>query len=116
MANFMDRGQPYVTIHTDPTEEQVAQSRTLFFEGIEHFQNGRLEPARLCFEKCQVLTPGRSSVLGNLGITLFHLRQWDGAISVLTQATAADPSLAEAWAFLGHANEVQRRWQAAAEA
>ena len=32
MANFMDRGQPYVTIHTHPTEEQVAQSRTLFFE------------------------------------------------------------------------------------
>jgi predicted TPR repeat methyltransferase len=105
-----------VTVHANPTEEQVAQSRALFFEGIEHFENGRLEPARICFEKCQALTPGRPSVLGNLGVTLFHLRQWEAAIPVLCQATTADPSLAEAWAFLGLANEAQGQWQAAAEA
>jgi len=105
-----------VTVHTNPTEEQVAQSRALFFEGIEHFENGRLEPARTCFEKCETLTPGRPSVLGNLGVTLFHLRQWGAAIPVLWQATAADPSLAEAWAWLGLANEAQGQWQAAAAA
>ena len=105
-----------MTVHANPTEEQVAQSRALFFEGIEHFENGRLEPARICFEKCQALTPGRPSVLGNLGITLFHLRRWEAAIPVLRQATTADPSLAEAWACLGLAHEAQRQWQAAAEA
>ena len=105
-----------MTVHANPTEEQVAQSRALFFEGIEHFENGRLEPARICFEKCQALTPGRPSVLGNLGITLFHLRRWEAAIPVLRQATTADPSLAEAWACLGLANEARGQWQAAAEA
>ena len=105
-----------MTVHANPTEKQVAQSRALFFEGIEHFENGRLEPARVCFEKCQALTPGRPSVLRNLGITLFHLRRWEAAIPVLCQATTADPSLAEAWACLGLANEAQGQWQAAAEA
>ncbi len=84
--------------------------------GIEHFENGRLEPARACFEACLALTPGRPSVLGNLGITLFHLEQWEAAIRVLRQATTADPSLAEAWACLGLANAARRKWPAAAEA
>ena len=105
-----------MTVEANPTEEQIAQSRALFFEGIEHFENGRLEPARICFEQCQALTPGRPSVLGNLGITLFHLGRWEAAILVLREATAADPSLAKAWACLGLAHEAQRQWQAAAEA
>jgi predicted TPR repeat methyltransferase len=105
-----------VTVHANPTEEQVAQSRALFFEGIGHFENGRLEPARICFEKCQALTPGRPSVLGNLGVTLFHLRQWEAAIPVLGQATTADPALADAWACLGLAHAAQGQWPAAAAA
>jgi len=105
-----------VSVEATPTEEQIAQSRALFFEGIAHFENRRLEPARVCFEKCQALTPGRPSVLGNLGITLFHLRRWEAAILVLREATAADPALAEAWGYLGLAHEAQRQWKAAAEA
>ena len=88
----------------------------LFVEGIGHFENGRLEPACLCFERCQALTPGRPSVLGNLGITLFHLQRWEAAIPVLRQATTADPSLTDAWVCLGLAHEAQRQWPAAAEA
>ncbi len=105
-----------MTAYANPTEEQVAQSRALFFEGIGHFEKGRLEPARSCFEQCQALTPGRPSVLGNLGVTLFHLRQWEAAIPVLGRATTADPSLAEAWACLGLANEARGQWPAAAAA
>lgn len=105
-----------MTVHENPPEGQFAQSRALFFEGIEHFENGRLEPARACFERCQALTPGRPSVLGNLGVTLFHLGRWDEAIPVLRQATGADPSLADAWACLGLAHGAQRQWQAAAGA
>jgi predicted TPR repeat methyltransferase len=105
-----------VTDRSTPTEEQIAQSRALFVEGVEHFENGRLEQARIDFEKCQALTPGRLSVLRNLGIALFRLRRWEAAIPVLRQATTADPSLAEAWACLGLAHEAQQQWQAAAEA
>lgn len=105
-----------MTDRASPTEEQFAQSRALFLEGVEHFESGRFEPACLCFEKCLVLTPGRLSVLRNLGVSLFRLRRWDAAIPVLRQATDADPSLAEAWACLGLAHQAQRNWQAAAEA
>jgi predicted TPR repeat methyltransferase len=105
-----------VTIHQSPAEDPFAQSRALFFEGIGHFENGRLEPARACFEQCQALTPGRPSVLGNLGVTLFHLGRWDEALPVLRQATAADPSLGDAWACLGLVQGARRQWQAAAEA
>jgi len=105
-----------VSVEANPTEARIAQSQALFFEGIEHFEHGRLEPARVCFEQCQALTPGRSSVLGNLGITLFHLHRWEAAIPVLREATAADPSLTKAWACLGLAHEAQRQWQAAATA
>jgi predicted TPR repeat methyltransferase len=105
-----------VTAQPNPSEENFAQSRALFFEGIEHFENGRLEPARKCFEQCQALTPGRPSVLGNLGVALFHLRRWDEAIPILRQATASDPSLADAWACLGLAHQARRQWQAAADA
>ena len=105
-----------MTAHPSPNQEQLAQSRALFFEGVEHFEKGRFEPALVCFEKCQALTPGRLSVLRNLGITLFHLGRYDAAISILRQALAADPSLPDAWAHLGLAYEAQRQWRPAAEA
>ena len=105
-----------MTDRATPTDEQFAQSRARFVEGVEHFESNRLDPARVCFETCEALTPGRLSVLRNLGITLFHLRRWEAAIPVLRQATILDPSLTEAWVCLGLANEAQRQWQAAAEA
>ncbi len=105
-----------MTDRATPTDEQLAQSRALFLEGVEHFEGGRLDPARVCFEECEALTPGRLSVLRNLGITLFRLSQWEAAIPVLREAITIDPSLAEAWVCLGLANEAQRDWQAAADA
>ena len=105
-----------MTAPPPPADEPFARSRALFFEGIGHFENGRLEQARQCFEECQALTPGRPSVLGNLGVTLFHLGRWEEALPVLRQATAADPALADAWVCLGLGHEAQRQWPAAAEA
>jgi predicted TPR repeat methyltransferase len=92
------------------------QSRTVFFEGIGHFEAGRLAQARECFERCQVLTPGRPSVLGNLGITLFRLGQAREALPLLRQATAGEPAFADAWACLGLALEADGQWAAAGEA
>ena len=105
-----------MTDHAPPPDDPFAQSRALFSEGVAHFENGRLEPACICFEKCQSLTPGRLSVLRNLGVTLFQLGRWEAAIPVLVHATDIDPSLAEAWACLGLSHEAQRTWKPAAEA
>jgi predicted TPR repeat methyltransferase len=113
---FRGRADRYVTVHANLTEAQFAQSRALFFEGVEHLESGRLEPARACFEQCRALTPGRPSVLANLGITLFRLGRLDEAIPLLRQATTSDPSLVQAWVCLGLANEAQQRWEAAVEA
>jgi predicted TPR repeat methyltransferase len=92
------------------------EARKHFFQGIEHFEAGRLEPARAAFEASLTYAPGRPSVLGNLGITLFHLRRLDEAVPLLQQATAADPAYADAWACLGLAHASLARWQAAVDA
>jgi len=91
-------------------DASLEQSRTLFFEGIGHFESGRFDDACACFERCLQLTPDRPSVLGNLGITLFHLRRWEEAVKLLRQAVAADPQYAEAWACLGLAHEARGDW------
>jgi len=92
------------------------QSRVLFFQGIEHFQAGRLEDARACFDRCQALTPDRPSVLGNLGVTLFRLGHVREALPLLQQATAGEPQFGDAWAALGLAHEAQGEWEAAVAA
>jgi predicted TPR repeat methyltransferase len=96
-----------------PTQEQ---SRAIFLEGIGHFEAGRLDEARAAFERCRALTPDRPSVLGNLGLTLFHLGQAREALPWLQQATAADPAFTDAWACLGLAHEALGHWAEAAEA
>jgi predicted TPR repeat methyltransferase len=92
------------------------QSRASFFEGIGHFQAGRLAEARACFERCQALTPGRPSVLGNLGVTLYKLGHTRQAVPLLQQATAGEPQFGDAWASLGLAHEAHGDWAAAVPA
>jgi len=82
-------------------DDPVEQSRALFFEGIAHFEQRQLVEARRCFESALTLTPGRPSIVGNLGITLFHLQSFGEAIPLLQQATAADPAYTEARFCLG---------------
>lgn len=95
---------------TTPAQEQ---SREIFFQGIGHFEAGRLAQARECFERCLALTPERPSVLGNLGITLFRLGLTREAVPHLQRATAGDPEFTEAWVCLGLAHEAHADWQAA---
>lgn len=97
-------------------EDPLARSRATFFEGIEHFEAGRLPEARACFERCQALTPGRPSVLGNLGVTLLRLGHPREALPLLQQATAGEPGFADAWVGLGLAHEAQGDWAAAVPA
>ncbi len=95
---------------------KLEQAQKWFFEGIEHFEGGRLEQARAAFEAARTLVPERTSVLGNLGITLFHLRRLDEAMPLLRAATAADPTYTEAWTCLGLACGELARWQEAVDA
>lgn len=86
-------------------------ARNLFFQGVEHFEKGRLESARTAFEESLALAPGRPSVLGNLGITLFHLRQFAQSIPLLRQATQGDPNYVDGWICLSMAHEAMGQWQ-----
>lgn len=94
----------------------LEQARDHFLEGVAHFEQGRLEEARGCFEASLALAPGRASVLGNLGITLFRLGQARRARAVLAQAVAADPQHAAAWVTLGLAAHADEDWAQAVEA
>lgn len=94
----------------------LEQAREKFFEGVEHFEAGRLQDARASFETALALAPDRASVLGNLGITLFHLSELEKAAPMLQRAVGADPDYAEAWTCLAYAQEGLRQWAAAVAA
>jgi predicted TPR repeat methyltransferase len=97
-------------------DPKLEQARDWFFQGIEHFEAGRLEPARAAFETSLALAPGRPSVLGNLGITLFHLGRLEEAVPMLQQATSADPAYADAWTCLSLSHAALAQWQDAVDA
>lgn len=94
----------------------LEQARRLFLDGIGHFEAGRLDAARTCFEASLAHAPGRASVLANLGITLYRLLRWQEAVTVLQQAVAADPAQTDAWFALGLSLEAQAQWAGAAAA
>jgi len=88
----------------------LEQARLAFLQGVEHFEAGRLAQARSSFEDSLGLAPGRPSVLGNLGVCLYALREWKQAVQVLQQATAADADNADAWICLGLSQEHLGQW------
>lgn len=92
-------------------DSPLEAARDLFFQGIEHFEKGRLEQARTAFEHSLALAPGRPSVLGNLGITLFRMGRFADAIPLLRQSTAGDPAYADAWSGLAMAHEALGQWR-----
>jgi len=91
------------------------QARARFLEGVEHFEAGRPEAARLAFEAALALAPERPSVLANLGATHLALGQWRDALAVLQRAAAADASQPDVWRNLGLAHKELGHWQPAAD-
>ncbi|HEX7889360.1 MAG TPA: tetratricopeptide repeat protein [Ramlibacter sp.] len=75
------------------------QARTLFLEGVAHYEAGRLEPAERHFAAALALAPGRPSVLTNLGTVRLKLGRTEEALALLQEAVALEPDNAEA---LGH--------------
>lgn len=97
-------------------DPKLDAARSLFSEGVQHFESGRLDQARSAFEASLACAPGRPSILGNLGITLFHLGRVDEAVPLLEQATSADPAYGDAWTCLALAHEARAQWGAAVAA
>jgi Flp pilus assembly protein TadD len=51
----------------------LEQARTLFLEGVAHYEAGRLPQAEQKFSAALSLAPGRPSVLTNLGAVRLKL-------------------------------------------
>lgn len=97
-------------------DPRLDHARRFFTEGIDHFENGRLEQARAAFEAALAHAPGRPSVLGNLGITLFHLGRAQDAIPFLREAISADPAYADGWTGLALSHSALAQWSEAVDA
>jgi predicted TPR repeat methyltransferase len=75
------------------------QARTLFLEGVAHYEAGRLPQAERQFAAALALAPGRPSVLSNLGAVRLKLGRPGEALALLQQALAQEAGNAET---LGH--------------
>lgn len=75
------------------------QARTLFLEGVAHYEAGRMQAAEEHFAAALALAPGRPSVLTNLGAARLKLGRPGEALDVLQEALAQEPQNPEA---LGH--------------
>ena len=77
--------------------ENFEAARTLFVEGVNDFEAGRLDAAEAKFQASLALLPGRVSTLTNLAATQIKLARRDAALATLQEALAADPDNTDAW-------------------
>lgn len=80
-------------------DSELERARALFLDGVGHYQGGRLREAEQAFAAALVLTPGRPSVLTNLGVVRLKLGRLPEGLALLQQALAQEPDNAGA---LGH--------------
>src|SRR5437764_5953049 len=79
-------------------DRTLEQARTLFLEGVAHYEAGRLQQAERQFAAALSLAPGRPSVLTNLGAVRLKLGRAADAVVLLEEALAQEPGNAEALA------------------
>jgi predicted TPR repeat methyltransferase len=79
-------------------DRTLEQARTLFLEGVAHYEAGRLQQAERQFAAALALAPGRPSVLTNLGAVRLKLGRPADALELLQEALAREPDNAEALA------------------
>lgn len=84
-------------------DSHLEQARTLFVEGVAHYQAGRLAQAEQKFAAALSLAPGRPSVLTNLGVVRLKLGRAEEAVGLLQEALAQEPDNVEALAHCGTA-------------
>src|SRR3954471_5288505 len=80
-------------------DRTLEQARTLFLEGVTHYQAGRLQQAERQFAAALALVPGRPSALTNLGAVRLKLGRAAEALPLLEEALAQEPGNAEALAL-----------------
>ncbi|HVE53837.1 MAG TPA: tetratricopeptide repeat protein [Ramlibacter sp.] len=76
-------------------ETGLEQARTLFLEGVAHYEAGRLPQAEQKFAAALSLAPGRPSVLTNLGVVRLKLGRTQEGLDLLQEALAREPDNAE---------------------
>src|SRR5205085_5013012 len=76
-------------------DSTMEQARSLFAEGVAHYEAGRLAEAERLFAGALALAPGRPSVLTNLGAVRLKLGRAAQALPLLQQALAQEPGNAE---------------------
>ena len=81
--------------------DSFAQAREHFLAGVHHAEAGRLADAERSLQAALVLTPGRPSVLVNLGIVRFRQGRFAAARDSLAEAVQAEPANGNAWLHLG---------------
>jgi predicted TPR repeat methyltransferase len=79
-------------------DSRMEQARTLFLEGVAHYEAGRLGQAERQFAAALELSPGRPSVLTNLGAVRLKLGRAAQALPLLQEALAQEPRNAQALA------------------
>lgn len=83
--------------------DALQQARDHFNQGIAAVEAGRLAVAEAQFAAALRLTPGRPSVLTNLGVVRVRLGRCAEALPLLEQAAAQEADNLEAWVHLGMA-------------
>ncbi len=97
-------------------DEHPAHLDALFLVGDAALTQGDAPIAESAFSRYLELDPGAPGALAGLAAARFELADLAGCISAASEATARDPSLAEAWYFTGLALERLERPVEAREA
>ena len=89
-------------------QDHFAQARSLFLEGVSHFEAGRLPAAQDCFVQSLQHLPGRASTRINLAATRLRLGRAAEAQAELQAVLAAEPQHLDGWGLLAEAQFSQQ--------
>lgn len=100
----------------EPPPAPKVDAAQLRAEGDGHKRAGRLDEAKVAYEKLLEAEPGNVEALNELGNVLFAMKKYDEAAKVFTQACRRDGKFALGWYNLAHAYRKLDKKQDAAEA
>ena len=77
--------------------ETFEKAKTLFLDGLKHFQNKKFQDAEYSFLRSLELAPNRASTLNNLAATQIQLKKFDEAEKNLRQLIDIDEKSDDLW-------------------
>lgn len=84
-------------------DDRFEMAKQLFFEGLAHYEAGRMPDAENCFELALTYVPGRVSTLVNLASTRLKLGKPQQALAAADEVLASAPDTPDAWLHRGDA-------------